>query len=109
MRLQRWVVLYLLRAIEKLDENPSLGVSHRSKEEKRLRRKYLREQRKIPGNRKVTISSVLNILELLLKVISLVFQISSKTCARNRARFFAREKPHYITVSESGLLSKDRS
>ena len=109
MRFQQWTVLCLLRAIERLDKNPSPRDSDRSKEEKRLRRKYLVRRRKIPRKGEGSISFSLKILDLLLKVVSLIIQFSSKTCTQNRAGFYAREKHTHIAAAESGQLSYDNS
>jgi hypothetical protein len=109
MRFQQWTVLCLLRAIERLDKNPSPRDSDRSKEETRLRRKYLVRKPKIPRKREESVSFFLKILDLLLKVVSLIVQFSSKTCTQNRAGDSAREKHTHLAAAESGQLSYDNS
>jgi hypothetical protein len=82
MGMQRWIVLCLLKAVEKLERSSGLNNVDRSEGERRLRRKYLRKLRKIPKRGKTSIGLLISILDLLLKLITLIWQVSSKTCIR---------------------------
>lgn len=109
MRIQMWTVLCLLKMVEKLEMNSGLGNLGRSKEGKRLKRKYLKKLRKIPKQHPGGFRMFLDVVSLIVKILSLILNLPSKTCTQNRVGYFAREKHTHIAAAESGQLSYDNS